>query len=420
MSSKAANIKTVNLFEKCNDFAVSPYYREKIIKNGVYKETYYDVILFEIPFINGKRYGVAKFYQITGEIWIEVPYINDVREGLAKAYYINGNLKYEVNYHNDKQHGIRKNYDKTGNLIGEFSCKNGSPDGSCKIFSNKGALKVEFYCCNGLPEGNIKNYYQSGELNSEGFFEKGKINGIVKEYYKSGIIKAETEYLNNFPNGTSKNYYESGKLKSKGSYEDGEPVGEHIAYDRYGNIKNIEFYINGKLKKTEQYEKGNLISTTICSDEKNVPLEKLYKLIDLMKNTPVYTQDELKKLWEKDRERELEIARKMLDEHITYGQASGEYDFLNKETEEFREYLKSINNDLDVNIEIVRYGFEKYIERGDAPFPYYAERIAVILSKNKMYKEEREFLYEWCRHFLQTCGTGYRDIVNRARNKGAI
>ena len=139
-----------------------------------------------------------------------------------------------------------------------------------------------------------------------------------------------------------------------------------------------------------------------------------------MKNTPVYTQDELKKLWEKDRERELEIARKMLDEHITYGQASGEYDFLNKETEEFREYLKSINNDLDVNIEIVRYGFEKYIERGDAPFPYYAERIAVILSKNKMYKEESEFLYEWCRHFLHTCGTGYRDIVNRARNKGAI
>ena len=64
MSSKAANIKTVNLFEKCNDFAVSPYYREKIIRNGVYKETYYDVILFEIQFINGKRYGVEKFYQI--------------------------------------------------------------------------------------------------------------------------------------------------------------------------------------------------------------------------------------------------------------------------------------------------------------------------------------------------------------------
>ena len=45
-----------------------------------------------------------------------------------------------------------------------------------------------------------------------------------------------------------------------------------------------------------------------------------------------------------------------------------------------------------------------------------------ILSKNKLYQEERIFLHEWSRHFarLENCGGRYKSLIERARKKGAL
>ena len=77
-----------------------------------------------------------------------------------------------------------------------------------------------------------------------------------------------------------------------------------------------------------------------------------------MKATPIYSEEELTKLWQQDKDREKKIIEKMLQENITYGEASGEYEFLNKNEKEFKAYLKIINNELDTNVEIIKHGFE--------------------------------------------------------------
>ena len=379
----------------------------------------------EIPYDEGKVHGIVKTYYTTGEIYSKISYVYGIKHGLAQTFYKNGKLKNEVFYINDKQEGIRKNFYKTGNIKEEIMCQNDIAEGFSKNFYENGVLKAEAYCHNGRPEGYVRNYYPSGELKSDGNFKDGKIEGIIKKYYKNGKIKVESSYKNNILEGITKNYYENGVLKAEGFYKDGQAEGEHITYDKQGCIKIKEFYKNGKIIKVEHYKNGCLI--TINENQNDISnisisLQKFYQLIDFMKATPIYSEEELTKLWQQDKDREKKIIERMLQENITYGEASGEYEFLNKNEKEFKAYLKIINNELDTNVEIIKHGFENYIHRGDAPLPYYAWRIAIILSKNKLYQEERIFLHEWSRHFarLENCGGRYKSLIERARKKGAF
>lgn len=88
--------------------------------------------------------------------------------------------------------------------------------------------------------------------------------------------------------------------------------------------------------------------------------------------------------------------------------------------DEFRQELRSADNDLDRQIEIVNYAFDRWYEIGEIPAPYYPWRIAVILSKAKRKDEEAAFLTAWCRHFGDTIGGRYEALAQRAAKLGAI
>ncbi len=79
---------------------------------------------------------------------------------------------------------------------------------------------------------------------------------------------------------------------------------------------------------------------------------------------------------------------------VTYGQATesrGTVDTTGSE-EEFRERLRSVDNNLAEQTRIVREGVEDYFKTGMMPAPYYAWRIAVILRKAKELELEADFL----------------------------
>lgn len=149
--------------------------------------------------------------------------------------------------------------------------------------------------------------------------------------------------------------------------------------------------------------------------------DKLEELINLMMSAKPFTENQLRALWKKDKDRESKAIEKMLSEGITYGEATGGHDFLNQPEEDFRKYLKSIDNELGQQVEIVLRDFKLYLERGEAPAPYYPWRIAIILRKNKLLEKEKEFLTAWYRHFSRlgsSCGARYRDLNVRAEKMG--
>ncbi len=145
-------------------------------------------------------------------------------------------------------------------------------------------------------------------------------------------------------------------------------------------------------------------------------IQKLDELITLMASTAPFSDQELQALWEKDKKRERAVVELILSEGVTFGEASGGHDFLNQSEENFKAYIKGINIDLVQQVAIVLHDFKLYLERGDAPAPYYPWRIAVILRKTKSLGKEKEFLNAWCSHFsrLSHAGARYRDLVMRA------
>jgi hypothetical protein len=144
-------------------------------------------------------------------------------------------------------------------------------------------------------------------------------------------------------------------------------------------------------------------------------------LIRHMMIAPVYSPKQLEALWEKDRARIKAAIQRMLETGETYGVASGGPAFLNQPEEQFRQYLKNTDNDLDAQVKIVADAFSHYVVTGEAPAPYYPMRIAIILSKAKMKDKEREFLAAWCRHFSglgRRVGARYGELIKRAEKLG--
>ncbi|MET4634900.1 HIRAN domain-containing protein [Kaistia defluvii] len=144
-------------------------------------------------------------------------------------------------------------------------------------------------------------------------------------------------------------------------------------------------------------------------------LARLDALITFLKEAKKPSSQHLEKL--RRAQSELTTSR-MFENGETYGQASGAPAFLNLPEVDFRNHLRSIDNDLSAQIDIVDTACRSYFETGEVPAPYYPWRIAVILSKRKLKDREREFLAAWCRHFTSGSGERYVALAERARKLG--
>lgn len=95
--------------------------------------------------------------------------------------------------------------------------------------------------------------------------------------------------------------------------------------------------------------------------ENCTPVSKLNDLIHLLNNHTPFTRADLAHLREKDKVRMRVATERMIEEGITLGQAIGTHDFLNQDEDNFRAYLKSIDNLLEQHVAIVQKDFELYL-----------------------------------------------------------
>jgi hypothetical protein len=115
-----------------------------------------------------------------------------------------------------------------------------------------------------------------------------------------------------------------------------------------------------------------------------------------------------------------EILAKMLDEQMTYGQASDAPKFFNQSEVEFRAFLKDVDKNLGWQCDTLSAAFERYVKIGESPAPHFPMRIAVLLRKAKSFDRERSFLAAWCKHFPSGSGVKFSQLVERARSVGAV
>jgi hypothetical protein len=169
-----------------------------------------------------------------------------------------------------------------------------------------------------------------------------------------------------------------------------------------------------KAKQVQRPSQKAFVSDSQLSDDL---ASKVDDLIRLFADSRVMEHDERERLY---RESTRAATTKMLDEGLTYGQASGAPEFLNQDEESFRAFMKKADQDLQWQCETVTAAFKRYRQTGEIPAPHYPMRVAVLLHKAKDFDREKQFLAAWCRHFPTGNGAAYAALVERATKTGAI
>lgn len=98
----------------------------------------------------------------------------------------------------------------------------------------------------------------------------------------------------------------------------------------------------------------------------------------------------------------------------THGEVSGAHPVLNQSEDDFRSDLKNTKQDLAMNCEILTESFALYAKFNLSVPPYYAHRVAIMLSKRKESELEYRFLSAWNKHFGKNVnGKRYSDLRER-------
>ncbi len=188
--------------------------RYSIAEVELRKEYYEGGLYSEIPYKNGKKDGIAKFYYKTGELYSESQFKNGKAVGVKKTYYKTGELYSVIQFKKGKKNGIEKHYDKSGKLLWEKLWEDGEPK-------------------------SMRKYYKSGNLKEEGFYKDGEytiIRKITRLKWSNGNLRSETYYKHDKKEGVEKTYSPDGNLFSEMPFKDGKKEGVMKLYDKGGNV----------------------------------------------------------------------------------------------------------------------------------------------------------------------------------------
>ncbi len=131
--------------------------------------------------------------------------VGKIPDGLVKEFYWVGAIREEVYYKDGKKEGVAKFYNKKGALLGEFNFKNGKQDGLNRTFYPEGELRKEITFKDGRMEGINREYARDGALLFEANFKDDKQDGTTTAYHPDG--------------GKTVSVYKKGELVSEKDYD---------------------------------------------------------------------------------------------------------------------------------------------------------------------------------------------------------
>ncbi len=243
-------------------------------------------ILEEVRFVNGKREGETKYYDInTGKLKRIEPYKNDVIHGVVKTYKRRSDkLDCETNYVNDKLQGIETCYHDNGK-ISFLSYRQGNGVRDTLLAYNRKGLLESIRCgehsvhekdrawCGFLGKSEpVKLYDKSGSLRSIERRKDGKLHGVKEYFYPNGKLKGEVTFRQDSKHGKSTAYWENGNLRAILNYENQGLAGEQVTFFEDGKTRQALEIIKDRMQiaSKEWYQNGSLkMEMLISGDKKN-------------------------------------------------------------------------------------------------------------------------------------------------------
>ena len=225
------------------------------------KEYENDILKFEGEYLNGKRNGKGKEYDINGKLTYEGDFLMGNQGYSYKKDYDYLTLEYEGEILEGKRHGKGKEYDFGGRIIFEGEYLNGERwNGKMKEYEHK--IETEKEYVNGKivknDEYGSREKLKNKDINS--LKEKEEVK-VIKEFFEeSDKIRFEGEYLNNEKwNGIMHNKDDNINIEIKNgnwSLNDSALKFKYLGEDKYiiqdKNGKTKEYY-NGLLSYEGEY-----------------------------------------------------------------------------------------------------------------------------------------------------------------------
>lgn len=233
-----------------------------------------------INYADGKKNGFRYTYQ--GDEISKENFVNDIKEGYSYILFANDSVKMKIPFTAGLEEGLAKEYDMSGNIVQLITYKKGY------VVERE---RINRYDSDSLAHGKWKWFYEDEEiLHIEGTFKHGLKNGYFKEYDLEGNLLSATKWVDGEKIEMAEelakldirtDYYPNGGVKVMGTYDkDGIPEGVRREYDDKGKVEKAyifrrgviigegvftdagqkegfwkEFYPDGKLKATGPYEK---------------------------------------------------------------------------------------------------------------------------------------------------------------------
>lgn len=243
-----------------------------------------------IPFVDGKKEGLSKEYDVNDNIIALYEYRNDfmisrqvinrtdnngMKQGDWKEFHPNGTVSREMTYRENKLHGYYREYDNRGRLILTMLYDNG------KLIEGKSDESTEIEV--------VSRYNEAGNLIYRGPYRNDVAVGIHREYDETGKIKASSIYNDDgvlisegivneegIKTGPWKDFYNDRTIKAEGQYSDNRQSGVWKYYNRAGKVEQTGsfiagraegiwrwYYDNGTLLREEEYYQGKRDGTFV-------------------------------------------------------------------------------------------------------------------------------------------------------------
>jgi len=172
-------------------------------------------------------------------------------------------IKYQTPYLKGKRHGVHKYFDKSGNLRETIEYRNGKKDGEAKYFFENGKPHRYHLFSNGKKIGVHKWFHKTGQV-QEQHYENGFL-AMLKFFDESERLVGSRTFADRTIGspelGSSKCYGPKGNLTS-----------EKIADEKAGTITYIRYDASGELNRKAIYNRSEKTSKVIYDKAKGVDL----------------------------------------------------------------------------------------------------------------------------------------------------
>lgn len=178
----------------------------------------------QIPYKEGRAYGLAKEWDIHGNLKAEAEYKMGARYGRETQYYDNGKKRLEVFYQNGKATGTVSEWYKDGTLMSRGEVLNGDYIGTHTWWYPNGQKEQVIDYRGGVAEGKVQLWYDNGVMRKSTDFKKGQPNGKSVEWYRTEAKMNESEFLDGVLNGEFKHWGKDGRLLERKIYNKGKII----------------------------------------------------------------------------------------------------------------------------------------------------------------------------------------------------